>query len=310
MEKIVLFQLCIIIPMAAGFLTRNFFADPPSVAKRIIGINLLAFEPVIAFWTLWGLTLHICQAVLPLCGLAISFTGLAIGAVISYIMKLRRKRRATFLISSSLSNHGATMGGFVCYLLLGEQGLALSFLFILYFMPYVLLAMFPYASRSASAEKGPVLRYSDYILDKRNTPLLGIVLALVCKVAGIQRPALPIPIDLFVVLSVSLYYYTLGITAQIGNLRSEMTALASLSLIKFILIPLITISALNYLDLNPVVRAVIFLQSCMPVAVYSVITAVLFDLDIDMASKLFILNTALFMGCVLPMILLFKEYIL
>jgi predicted permease len=310
MMKLLLFQLCIIIPMAAGIAIRRFFADPQSTAKRIIGVNLVIFEPIIAFWSLWGLTLDRTQMVLPLSGLIISLCGLAIGTVTAHMLKLESKRRATYLISASLANHGATMGGFVCYLLMGEQGLALSFLFVLYFMPYVLLAMFPYAKRAGASGAGSIIRYSDYFLNTRNAPFLGIALAMACKVAGFPRPSLPVPIDLLIVISVSLYYMTLGLTVGVSNLRREVPSLVSLSLIKFMMIPLITMSALSFFDLDPAVKAVITIQSFMPAAVYSVITAVLFDLDTEMASRLFILNTALFMVCVIPLISAFRGCIL
>jgi hypothetical protein len=63
--------------------------------------------------------------------------GLAAGAVVSFLLGFNAIQKHTVIISSSLANHGVTMGGFLCYLILGEHGLALSFIFITYFMPYV-----------------------------------------------------------------------------------------------------------------------------------------------------------------------------
>jgi len=44
----------------------------------------------------------------------------------------------------------------------------------------------------------------------------------------------------------------------------------------------------------------------MPAAVYSVITAVLYDLDAPFASGVFVVNTVAFLAAVLPAIFLFR----
>jgi predicted permease len=46
------------------------------------------------------------------------------------------------------------------------------------------------------------------------------------------------------------------------------------------------------------------LEAFMPVAVYSVISSILFDLDSGLASGMFVLNTLFFLFLVLPFIML------
>ena len=48
------------------------------------------------------------------------------------------------------------------------------------------------------------------------------------------------------------------------------------------------------------IKSVIQIQSFMPAAIYSVVTAVLFDLDARLASSLFVVNTLIFILLVLP----------
>ena len=57
---------------------------------------------------------------------------------------------------------------------------------------------------------------------------------------------------------------------------------------------------LSLLPLDPALKAVIQLQAFMPAAIYSMVTAVLFDLDTDLASGLFVCNTVVFLTAVLP----------
>jgi predicted permease len=58
------------------------------------------------------------------------------------------------------------------------------------------------------------------------------------------------------------------------------------------------------------VEAVIVIQSFMPVAIYSVVASVLFDLDKELASNLFVFNTLFFLLIVLPLLFVFKGPIL
>jgi predicted permease len=73
---------------------------------------------------------------------------------------------------------------------------------------------------------------------------------------------------------------------------------------KFIILPAVTFTALYFVELDPVVETVILVQSCMPAAVYSVISSILFDLDAKLTSGLFVVNSLLFLGIVLPVLMM------
>ena len=64
---------------------------------------------------------------------------------------------------------------------------------------------------------------------------------------------------------------------------------------------------LSLLPLAPAVKGVIQLQAIMPAAIYSVVTAVLFDQDSKLASSLFICNTVVFLVAVLPALFFLAE---
>jgi predicted permease len=70
-------------------------------------------EPIIALWSTWGLTLRKDLIMLPLAGLFLVLSGMTFGSVFKRILRLRGKKAATFLISSTLANHGFTMGAFL-----------------------------------------------------------------------------------------------------------------------------------------------------------------------------------------------------
>ena len=296
--KFILFQLLIIAPFIGGTLGRRHFTDPAALAKKIIRVNLVALEPPVILWTIWGLRISPDLAFLPAAGLLIVLTGFGAGSLMAPLLRLRGATGKTFIISSSLANHGFTMGGFICYVLLGETGLGLSSIFLVYFVPYTFLVIFSYARAGAGRPFHAHIR--DFLTGSRNMPLYASLAALALLASGIPRPALHPPVEPLIVVSVALYYWTLGLTTSVKDitpLRREHLALGS---IKFILIPALTWLLLMALPLGGDMKSVIRIQSFMPAAIYSVVTSVLFDLDSPLASSLFVVNTMLFIIIVVP----------
>ncbi len=143
--RFILFQAVIIIPFFLGSFLRNRIPDAPMTARRLIGFNLIFLEPWVALWSIWGLVLNGDAIFLPLAGLLLVLAGFGLGYITLPALRLGEKGRATYLVSSSLANHGFTMGGFICYLFGGVKGLGLSAIFIIYFMPYIFAVIFPFS---------------------------------------------------------------------------------------------------------------------------------------------------------------------
>jgi predicted permease len=229
------------------------------------------------------------------------------GSLAASMLRLSGKRRQTFLISSSLANHGFTMGGFLCYFLLGESGLGLSVILVLYFIPYVYCLVFPYARADAGQRISFRGFFKKNMFDTQNMPLFAMAAGLLLNAAGIKRPAVAFPLDALLLASISLYYLTLGISFTRMDMRGIRRELAALSIIKFIIVPGAAFAVLSLLPVDPALKAVIQLQAFMPAAIFSMVTAVLFDLDTDLASGLFVSNTIVFLAVILPALFLFKE---
>ncbi len=311
-SKFLLFQLLIIFPFVSGMVAKKLypFKDIPGFTKRLIRVNLILVEPLIALWSTWGLTLKADLVLLPVSGVFLVTTGMAFGMAFYRILGFSGKKGAAFLISSSLANHGFTMGAFFCYLLIGERGLGLAFLFLAYFMPYVFLVIFPYARKVSTGQHLDLTFVRDFFLSIQNMPLFAILLALILLAFGITRPDVAFPIDILIIISMALYYFTLGLNFEMPAFFALGKGDIALAGIKFILVPSLTLLILKALHLDPAVETVILVQSFMPAAIYSVVASVLFDLDSGFASNLFVWNTLLFLVGVLPVLFLFRNLIL
>ncbi|HQP30726.1 MAG TPA: AEC family transporter [Deltaproteobacteria bacterium] len=308
--RFVLFQAMIIAPFALGYFTKRRYARPEALTKRLIRVNLTVFEPLLVFWSIWGLEMNRELWFLPTSGVLLVLAGMAIGAVLAWIRGLRERPRATFIISSSLANHGFTMGGFLCYLLLGEKGLALSFLFIAYFMPFIFLVIFPYARLVQTGARSRPAWIKDFVLNLQNMPLYAMAAAMALRMPGYVRPDVFFPTDVLLMVSIGLYYFTLGVNFTVRDLWAFNHDNLLLFLVRFLAVPALALLALAGVRLDPGIEAVIMIESFMPAAVYSVVASVLFDLDAKRASSLFVFNTVVFLVVVLPALLFFKTMLL
>jgi hypothetical protein len=199
------------------------------------------------------------------------------------------------------------MGGFVCYLLLGEKGLGLSFIFLSYFIPYLFLVIFPYAKKISSGESYSYKLVKDFFKSLRNMPLYAMIAAIGLRLAGNDRPVMDFPINSLLMLSIGMYYLSLGMSFSLKDMFSFNRESLLLCLIRFLLMPVITVTVLFFIKLDPLIEAIILIESFMPAAVYSVMSSVLFELDERRASTMFVFNTASFLLFILPLLFLFYK---
>jgi malate permease and related proteins len=303
--KFLIFQSMIIVPFVLGVFFKNKFKDSGASTRRLIMINLVFIEPLIVFWSIWGLRITAELVYLPLAGICMVLFGLIAGKFFGPILKLDYKSETSFIISSSIANHGFTMGGFICYLFMGEAGLGLSFIFLSYFIPYLFLVIFPYARLASSGESYSFDTIKDFIKSPRNMPLYAMILAILLRLYGIPRPEMFFPVDILLMLSIGVYYFSLGMSFFLKDMFSFKKESLALCLIRFMIIPAVTLIVLFLVNLDPKVEAVILIESFMPAAVYSVMSSVLFSLDERRASTMFVFNTVAFLLFILPLMFVF-----
>ena len=300
--RFILFQSIIILPFIAGSFLKSRLDDPSRTAKNLLSVNIYCLDPVVILWSIWGLTFSFSMLILPLAGLFLVTAGFASGKILTSFLNGDSRRQSIFIVSSSLANHGFTMGGFLCYLFMGERGLGLSSLFLLYFTPYTFLFIFPYSRRASAGAAGRMPGIKQNLLTLQNMPLYAALSALLLHGLGIHRPAVVFPLDFLLMLSIGLYYLTLGMNFSFGRILAVKQEHLFLCIIKFILLPFLTLVLVNIFSLDHDIKTVILLESCMPAAIYSVVSAVLFDLDPEAASGMFVVNTIVFIMLVLPLL--------
>lgn len=308
--EFIIFQVLILAPFVCGYLLKNRIDEPEAVSKKIINANLLTIEPLIALWAVWGLEFKSELVFLPAAGLALVLAGLALGFALLSFTGIKGIRKATLIISTSIANHGYTMGGFLCYFFLGEEGLGLALLFISYFMPYIFIVIFPYAKISSGQDRYRRNPVRGFFLNFQNMPFYAILTAIFLKIIDIPRPEIHFPLKGLLAISILAYYFSLGINFDLRGLRGIAKENFYLALIKFLIIPAAAVLILSGISLDSSIKTIIIIQSFMPAAIYSVVTAVLFDLDAKLATGLFVINTLVFLLIVLPAMFLWQNLII
>ncbi len=308
--KFLIFQIMIFVPFALGMLARKRLPGAPGFSKRLIRINLMTAEPLIILWSIWGLNLAREFIFLPIIGMALVLVGTIAGRFVVPLLGFAPRTRASFLISSSIANQGYPMGGFLCYLLMGEEGLGISFIFTAYFMFCVFFLLFPYAQKVSSQSTYSLKFMKEFIINRQNMPIYAIMIALGLHALHIQRPDVYFPIDILLLISIGIGYLSLGCNFNFTDMRTTYRAHLSLAGIKFLIVPVVAFIIVEIMHLEGNLKAVILLESFMPAAVYSVVTSVLFDLDAELSSSLFVCNTLIFLFLVLPVVFWMKTPLL
>ena len=299
--KFILFQLVIVFPFFLGFFGKKKYPAFNGASRKMVAFNLAVLEPPVILWSIWGLSLCREMALLPLLGLFMVVMGFFLGTITAPFLDLSLKGKKTFVISSSLANHGFTMGGFICYLIAGEKGLALSSIFLIYFIPFTFLFLFSYAGFDGK-KRFSLKGASGFFLTRKNMPLLAVVIALALNLWEVPRPALFFPTDALLILSVGGYYLTLGMTFELEDLKFFDKRHGVIAIEKFVVIPVCVSLFSGLFSISPEIKQVAWIQSFMPAAIYSVVTSILFDLDSRLASSLFVVNSLLFILFVFPIL--------
>ena len=304
----------IILPFLAGFYLKKKLqlnqTEKKQLSERMIKINLLFFEPIIIIWFIGKLKYSPTTFYLPFSGLFLVFLGFLVGYLFSY--NLSPRNRITIVVNTSLANHGYTMGGIICYFLLGEEGLSKALIFISYFYLYLYGFIFPWIrwKLPSNYKNQTYLSLKQKLLDYRLFPLYGLMIALILFIFQIPLPEnqfLSFMVQTIVYISIVIYYLALGINLELKKLFYWNKPILFVLGIKFIVVPLITLIVLwlipsEFLSLFD--KKIVLIMSFMPGAVYSIVSSIIFNLNTRFSVQIFVLSTLIFLAMILPILYL------
>ena len=142
-----------------------------------------------------------------------------------------------------------------------NKALHLSAIFLIYFIPFTFLFIFSYANVKGRNQVFQWAFVKDLLFSFRNMPLYAVFIAIIIHLIGITRPEAYFPLDILLIISISLYYFTLGINFKFDDLHFFKKEHVFLAVQKFILLPAITFFILDFVAINDAIKMIIKLQS-------------------------------------------------
>ena len=297
-----------------GYLLRRTGLFEGRARKHLSLIAMVTTYPVVGFLSIWRMTLQKEFSILPLILVVWMILLIAVGWIFSYIHRLSRADRGVFICACGLSNLGFTMGGLVCYSVYGPQGLGLNSLYLLFWNPVIVLTVFPiahyFSPHSTQQSLGRVIWHGIWHI--RSVAMLGAVAGIVFSLREVPYPSW---LDKYRVLQILMIVGTftafaiIGLSLHLSKLREYTRLYISHAGFRFLISPLLALLmvVLFGLDLSELPAKVLLTLGFMPAAVYTVFIANLFDLNAKLASAMFVVNTAVFLIVVLPILLIFAS---
>ena len=292
-------------PVAVGAIWSRFGA-PASASRRLFNFSFYGAQTFITLCSLWIARIDRTSVMMPVLATSgwLLTAGFAWG--VSAWLKHPRERRGAFIATMSQSNNGFTLLGFVALVLFGEAGLAQATYSQAFSAPFLLLFSFPVARSfsSAGSASGKSFRrvLLDNVLDPRVfLPLATISCGLALNLLGVLRP----PVIGSVVRRL-IYVGTATSGCAVGLLYrgAQLSRFWRENVVSFAyrstLYPLFYAGLALLFGLGPLDARILILYGLVPSALLANYLAVLFELDTDLTSSVFVVSTVAFMVSVLP----------
>jgi len=277
--------------------------------KTLLKSALLFLNPITVIGAIWVIEFNDPRLItLPFVGTSALLTGGLLALGFSKMLRLEKKQTGSLFACGAFTNLG-TMGGLVCYILLGEIGFGLVHIYKL-FEEFIYYAIgFPvakwYGSSSEKAEdllnRLKNLASDRFILVSLGSLLLGGLL----NQSGWKRPELYQTVNsILIPLSALLLIIAIGLVMKVSKVKEYLGECLAVSAIKFLMVPVATTSLAMGLGYRGMVGGylmkVVILLSSMPVAFNALIPPSLYDLDIDLANSCWLFSTSFFLMIMLP----------
>ncbi|RKY68459.1 MAG: hypothetical protein DRQ02_04270 [Candidatus Latescibacterota bacterium] len=298
-------KFLIYVSLIYGFLLLGYLAKRRAglgerVSSTIMKSTIVFLEPVIICSTFWILDLSDLSLLfaVPLTATMLSLSVVLPARFFSGLLGHDSESRGAFLGCAMFSNIGVTLGGFICFLFLGEPGFSVSLLYTAYFIPFLFTIGFLIVGRYSPC---PLLGWRNNLEDLftnpiRIVPMVALFLGLLLDFSGVERPQIVGTVSRnLIYLDVALYTFAIGMTIRVRKIAKYLRDDLSLSVLKFIVSPLIAVSIAYLLGCHRILGGlplkVVFIESCMPVAIFSLVLSRLLDLNQDLANSAWIFTT-------------------
>ncbi len=300
-DQLIRFTFPLVVMTAAltvGYLVKLRQSDATALSRKLTRIGLIWLDPMNIVLALWSQSFASPRILLlPLIGTALTLLSAAPVALVARMRGTPRDRAGSMVGTSMFSNQGPTFGTFLAFVLAGEAGFATATMYTLYFYPLFFtfgLLVGRHYSSAGSASAGRLFLENMRDPASRNC-LIAVAAGILLSLSGPGRPAAfeYVP-DYLVPVTTFVYLAAIGMTLNFSRIRAFLKHTAAIGVIKFAITPalgLLVIWLMRPLGLLDALSAqVVFIQACMPAAIFALVLVNLFDLERDLANTVWLLT--------------------
>jgi len=307
MQRLVYTLVLIISGLVGGYILQQIIREKSHrhdyllsrLRKHLQRFSILGLMPVSfvgAFWIIPFDDLRI--ALLPVIGSGMILLGGVLGIGTARLLKKGGAQKSALFCCGSFSNLGS-LGGLTSFLFFGEKGFALLALYkifeeVIYYSIGLPVARF-YRAKDENQPTGSRL------LELFKDPFFivatcSFIAGLVLNLSGAPRPpAYETLISIFVPVGVFLILVSIGLGMRFSKVRDHIPEGVAVSLIKFIILPLVAGTASYLLGLHKIQNGlpmkIVLIGSSMPVAFMALVAASIYDLDLELANSCWLITT-------------------
>ncbi|MFP4176702.1 MAG: AEC family transporter [Candidatus Brocadiia bacterium] len=309
--KLLTFLFDLLLPLIVGYVLVWKWNFTGKSFDRVITFTIVGVVPFLVLLSFWNLDLDSRLLMLPILGLMMQFIPGAIGWLRSQFKQQDSLEKGSYVLSCLICNRGV-LGGLAVYILFGEEAYAYSQLVGVFGLPVLVMVAFPLASyyhRSHHDISEGGRSILDILLDRRQLPLVGLMVGAALNVSGLERPEV-----CGMIFSVLIHVVAWALLVPVGasldfsEIKHHWRGVLDIIPNRFLICPLLLYIVGTALGFEGVLLYTVVILSATPTAINSVVTAKLYNLNVHLAAAAFVLTTTLFMTVIFPGLLVLFSY--
>lgn len=307
----------LIAPLIVGYYIHQRGLLSGERINQMIKFNVIVIYTLLSLASFWVLPINQELLIVPIYG----FLVILLPGAIGYLLYARREPdlldRGAYIASAMLTNIG-TLGGVCAFILYSEQGFACTQIIGTCQNILLVLLIFPlsehYARRHSKKAGRKTTRLASLralFLSPNQMGLLGMAAGFLLNVYGIERPAaIGTAFQALVHIGAWIALLPVGYLIDFSAIRRYAPRVRSLTILHFLLTPLLLGLPALALGGNTVLRGTLFIVSFCPTAINAVLAARLYGLTTNLAVASFFITTVLFLALIFPALFFALRFLL
>ena len=298
----------LIMPLVVGYFIHRHNIVSDTFINKVIKLNVIVVYTSLSLLSFWVLPISWNLILVPIFGFLLVLTPGAIG----YLLFARRLPnlldRGAYIASAMLSNLG-TLGGVCAFILYNESGFAYSQIIGTCQNILLCLVVFPMAQHYYLKHTNAVRKssrwktFQEMFLSINQLSLIGITIGLFLNVNSVPRPeVLGTIFQSLVHIAAWIAMLPVGFLIDFKQVRHYAKKVRSLTLLRFVISPLIFTGLAQLLVTDPMLRGTLVILAFCPTAINAVLASRLYHLTVDLAVSSFVITTTAFLVLFFPII--------